>query len=225
MDADTESYIMLLLADGNLPTGAFVSSSGLESYITHGFFSASTPRRQASSTALANQAMMNFVQDNVHNYARSAIPFVSDAHLALSTTSLSVTSSSSDRVKIEELIEESVMRIVELDALYQSMTLNEVTRRASQAQGVALLTLFSKGFSLPALPPLRTQSAYSSDDPSTPSSNERSSYHAAEHLVNRLKLMVRRGDTYGHLPVCWGVLTSLLGLSLGRCILFFLAVN
>ncbi|KAK0444403.1 hypothetical protein EV421DRAFT_1890577 [Armillaria borealis] len=37
MNGDDETYILLLLSDSNLPTGAFVASSGLESYMKHGF--------------------------------------------------------------------------------------------------------------------------------------------------------------------------------------------
>ena len=54
MNSDDEAYILMLLSDGNLPTGkcqvirvdrahltrlegSFVASAGLESYVTHGF--------------------------------------------------------------------------------------------------------------------------------------------------------------------------------------------
>ncbi|KAF8484238.1 hypothetical protein JB92DRAFT_3264389, partial [Gautieria morchelliformis] len=33
---EIEQYILLLLSDGNLPTGSFAPSSGLESYVKHG---------------------------------------------------------------------------------------------------------------------------------------------------------------------------------------------
>lgn len=36
-----------------------------------------------------------------------------------------------------------------------------------------------------------------------------------EAFVSDLKLDVRRGETFGHLPVCWAVLTAALGLSCG----------
>lgn len=80
----------------------------------------------------------------------------------------------------------------ELDDLYHSMTLNNVTRRASQSQGVALLTLYSKGFAKEG--------------------EENNNIYRA--LVDEFKLSIRRGDTPGHLPVCWGILTAALGLSL-----------
>lgn len=87
-----------------------------------------------------------------------------------------------------------------LDELYETTTLNHVARRASRSQGVALLTLYTKGFSLPTLP-----------DGTSSSTNPK----LASQLVDQLKLIVRREDTPGHLPICWGVLTGALGLSVG----------
>lgn len=80
-----------------------------------------------------------------------------------------------------------------LDAFYESITLNHVARRASTSQGVALLTLYSKAFAPPSSSP---------------------NIHPVASLVDQLKLAVRRGDTPGHLPLCWGVLTGALQLSL-----------
>ncbi|KAG6817885.1 hypothetical protein H0H87_001717 [Tephrocybe sp. NHM501043] len=68
-DDDNETYILLLLSDSNLPTGSFVASSGLESYVKHGF-----------ATSGPTTATITFVQDSLGAYARSALPFVSDAH-------------------------------------------------------------------------------------------------------------------------------------------------
>jgi len=84
------------------------------------------------------------------------------------------------------------------------MTLNHVARRASMSQGVALLTLYSKGFSRPP-----SLSAFSGAES-----------HAHEgrmrKLLDQLKLRVRREEVFGHLPICWGVLTAALGLTLER---------
>lgn len=173
---EAETYLMLLLSDSNLPTGSFVASSGLESYIKHGFHSS------PSST-------IDFVQDALTTYARSALPFVSDAHLAVE--------SFSKGAEVNETLEQ----LGKLDDLYESMTLNHVARRASRAQGVALLTLYSKGFTPPSL--------------NNPASLDPKSAHLLA-LVDELKMRVRKIETPGHLPVCWGVLTASLGLSLGR---------
>lgn len=194
MDDDNETYILLLLSDSNLPTGSFVASSGLESYVKHGF--ASTP---ATTT-------VTFVQDSLAAYAHSALPFVSDAH----------------RI-VEELRRSECLRLVEerknaghfsardkalsslaaLDNLYDTMTLNHVARRASRSQGVALLTLYSKGFSRPSALPAVIPDTEKDDN-------------GMSDLLEKFKLMARKEETPAHLPVCWGALTAALGLSLER---------
>ncbi|KAJ7167492.1 UreF-domain-containing protein [Mycena filopes] len=107
-----ETTLLLLLSDSNLPTGSFVASSGLESFLKHGF--GFIP------------AITTFIRDSLSTYAPSALPFVSDAHIALNPGTM-------------------LGPLKELDALYEAMTLNHVARRASKAQGVALLSLYSKG--------------------------------------------------------------------------------
>lgn len=170
---DTESYLVVLLADSNLPTGAFVASAGLESYIKHGFSS-----------------VTSFVQESLSTYARSALPFVSDAHRVVTSSDDHAFENETQDIQSKVLTE-----LQRLDEMYESMTLNHVARRASKAQGVALLTLYARSFTPPA--PTPTQKLYSK-------------------LVDRYKLAIRRGDTPGHLPVCWGVMTAALDLSLGN---------
>lgn len=171
--------------------GSFVASSGLESYATHGFL---TSGRSGLSEKLLS--VTEFVRDSLATYARSALPFVSDAHNEVQRH-VSETS--------EQDIATTVRRLLALDELYESTTLNHVARRASRSQGVALLTLYSKGFSTPTLPG------------TTSEANPK----ATSALVDQLKLIVRREDTPGHLPICWGVLTGALGLSVG---MFYLLV-
>ncbi|KAH7916253.1 hypothetical protein BJ138DRAFT_1169338 [Hygrophoropsis aurantiaca] len=173
-----ETYILLLLSDSNLPTGSFVASSGLESYVKHGFLSPGS----------AMDDTINFIQDSLKTYAWSALAFVSDAHLLISTYFEQEESS------VDSILE----KLVALDEVYETMTLNHVTKRASKSQGVALLTLYSKGFSRP-----------NKDDLSSHETR-------LSALIDKLKLMIRREETHGHLPICWGVLTAALGLSLER---------
>ncbi|KAL1738340.1 UreF-domain-containing protein, partial [Schizophyllum fasciatum] len=74
----------------------------------------------------------------------------------------------------------------------EASTLNHVARRASRAQGVALLTLYAKGLAPPrGAEPLR-------------------------RALDAYKRRVRRADAPGHLPVCWGALAAALGLPLAR---------
>ncbi|KAI9000784.1 hypothetical protein BD414DRAFT_404718 [Trametes punicea] len=201
MDSDHEAYILLLLSDSNLPTGSFVTSAGLESYVTHGFLTdLCSPPSPIDSTAPSPDKMdymTTFLRDSLSSYAHLALPFVLDSHLI-------VEASLRDPRASPDAIDHTLARLTELDELYETMTLNHVARRASKNQGVALLTLFSKGFSKPSLfrhlPP--------SESNSIPEQQTR-----AAALVDQLKHLVRRGDTHGHLPVCWGVLTAALGLS------------
>ena len=165
-----DEYVLLVLADSNLPTGAFVASAGLESFNTHGFL---PPPHSA--------ALLAFIHDSLHSYAHSALPVVSDAHRLVAPLSAAPQ-------PVDPLA-----ALISLDAFYESIALSHVARRASTSQGVALLTLYSK-----ALAPPDT--------------------HPAASLVDQLKLAVRRGDTPGHLPLCWGVLTGALQLSLGACL-------
>ena len=174
-DDENEAYILLMLSDSNLPTGSFVASSGLESYLKHGF-----PSGGSSNAASKSAAITTFIRDSLATYARSALAFVSDAHIVAQK----LAADNMDDV-------ESKLRA--LDDLYDAMTLHHVARRASKSQGVALLTLYTRGFAAP----------------------EPAMHSPFSALVDRFKLLVRREEAHGHLPVCWGILTASLGLSLG----------
>jgi urease accessory protein len=180
-DDDDETFILLVLSDSSLPTGSFVASSGLESYFKHGF-----PSLFPSS----EHALVSFIRQSLPTYARSALPFVTDAHRIISAAKDSYT---------------TLTRLLALDQLYEASNLNHVARRASTSQGVALLTLFSKGLSKP---PIHADIFKDGSSPSQQSS-------LLSSLVGEFKLLVRREETPGHLPVCWGVLTGALDLSLG----------
>jgi urease accessory protein len=193
---DNDSYLLLLLSDGNLPTGSFVSSSGLESYFKHGFPAVSGP-----SNVPANiQATVSFIKQSLAAYAHLALPFAADAH--------EVATNASTLTEVD-----TIHQLQELDGRYEAMTLNHITRRASKAQGVALLTLFSKGFSRPTWVDSLVEGEI--DLPSQERSAAQAQYRIHEILVDAFKLSIRKGETPGHLPVCWGILTASLLLSKG----------
>lgn len=205
---DNDSYLLLLLSDGNLPTGSFVSSSGLESYFKHGFPALAQETILDPGTPKAPvgiQSTIAFIRQSLAAYTRLALPFASDAHVVTAET--------------EGSTEQSVLhQLHELDARYEAMTLNHITRRASKAQGVALLTLFSKGFSRPGWVDGLTVEGSIDKSLGPRSQNQR----VFESLVDAFKLSIRRGETPGHLPVCWGVLTASLLLSKERSQQLFL---
>jgi urease accessory protein len=196
-----ETYLLLLLSDSNLPTGSFVASSGLESFLKHGF--GAPPLTQATPSLKAN-TIATFIRDSLATYAPSALPFVSDAHAAATR----LRCKEIDKMGNEIDQEQTLALLTELDGLYECMTLNHVARRASAAQGVALLSLYSKGFSRPPGPGFSYL---------VPEGSEEDPAHAMPGLVDAYKLLVRRGErnAHGHLPVCWGVLCAALGLPLG----------
>ena len=192
-DDDDNAYILLLLSDSNLPTGSFVASSGLESYLKHGF----------SSLSSSGSATIDFIRDSLGSYARSALPFISDAHRAVEAFALDKETDDKD-----EKFHRIIRTLTDLDELYQSTTLNHVTRRASMAQGVALLTLYSKGFSqTPSLSPFSN-------------AETRGHENRMKTLLESFKSKVRKGEVFGHLPICWGALTAALGLTLGKLSFF-----
>jgi len=206
---DLDSYLLLLLSDGNLPTGSFISSSGLESYFKHGFphVAANTaPSAPDVKPPPQMDTVITFTRDSLSSYAQLSLPFVTDAHLAVEAMR---DPSSSFQT------EATLRRLQELDQLYEVMTLNHVAKRASRAQGVALLTLHSKGFS----PPPWLDSLFEGNTPTENQLNSGLSFASGQAklgvLVDTFKLWIRKGDTQGHLPICWGMLTGALQLSLG----------
>jgi len=187
MQDDKESYLLLLLSDANLPTGSFVASAGLESTAAHALFHVPGP---PGSDILA------FLRSSVDTYARSALPFARDAH----RITAAYTSGETE-------LDTALTALTRLDALYDASTLNHIARRASCAQGAALLTLYTRGFTRPALLLL------------LPNDGEEEEEDRGAVLVAALKLLVRRGEPDApvwHLPVCWGVLTGALGLTVER---------
>ncbi|KAF5393170.1 hypothetical protein D9757_001297 [Collybiopsis confluens] len=192
-DDNDETYILLLLSDSNLPTGSFVASSGFESYVKHGFPSTGLSESRPNGT----QRTLTFMRNSITAYARNALPFISDVHRAMGHFLEEIVGTSD----VDPILDVHLKKLQELDELYDVMTLNHVTKRASRSQGVALLTLYSKGFSMPS-------------SSSAPVQSDRVKDTSA--LVARYKTLVRAQDASGHLPICWGILTGALGLKLDR---------
>ncbi|PWN88999.1 hypothetical protein FA10DRAFT_267607 [Acaromyces ingoldii] len=181
-----QDYLILILTDSNLPTGGFVASSGLESYYVHGLL---------SGTGL--QGCLDFIERSLQTYARSSLPFLRGAHAAVSAycheeRSLDTASATTTSV---------MQRLAELDAGYHTITLNHVARRASMAQGTALLTLYTKSFAWE----LAKLDKGSSRDESK-----------ASQIVKAFKNEVRIGSSPGHLAVCWGAFAAALNIEQER---------
>lgn len=108
------SHPLLLLSDSALPLGSFAFSSGLESYLAHHPSSPTDPR-----AAAAPEAFPRFFTLALTALATTALPYLLAAH------------------RCPE-------RLQEWDATLDACTLCPVARRASVAQGKAVLTLWER---------------------------------------------------------------------------------
>ncbi|KAK7749947.1 hypothetical protein SLS53_000529 [Cytospora paraplurivora] len=129
------THFLLLLSDSALPLGSFAFSSGLESYLAHNrrtpspssSSSSSSSQSQAQAQAPAPQAPSHhpfdlFLPLSISSYAATTLPFALAAHRDPS-------------------------RLVHLDDQLDAAVICTVGRRASVAQGRALLGLWEKSFS------------------------------------------------------------------------------
>jgi urease accessory protein len=132
-------------------------------------------------------SLSSFLLHSLVSYAQLNLPFFRKAHDAVSALRHQVAN-----------LEDTVETVLAVDAELETMMLNHVTRRASKAQGVALLTLYSRAF---------TETSTTSSAPAK----------VMDELIAALKKASRKPVTLqGHLPVCFAVLTAALGLSLGE---------
>lgn len=203
----TETHLLYVLLDSNLPTGGFVASSGLESYAKHGFFSVAPSYGQPSHLngtsgpaikTAPTAAMMDFAASELDNYASTTLCFVADSWNAVNAALVG-----GSRTSLENVC----LSIVNQDKYHEATMLSHVARRSSKAQGVAMLTLFSRGLSIP--PGSASFESLGIDEA------EAERRQRGDEMVNLYKRQVRLGASPGHLAVCWGVITAALGLSLG----------
>lgn len=107
-------------------------------------------------------------------------------------------------------IADTVKHIKRLDAGLEAMLLNHVARRASKAQGIALLALYARAFADTAINihTLNTQSLL-------------------DAFMENLKMASRgrNATLYGHLPICFAVLCAALGLSLSELTKYHVPCN
>jgi urease accessory protein len=173
-DDSRAEYLILLLTDSNLPTGGFVASSGLESYHAHGLLKPGA------------EGLLQFIRLSLETYANQSAAFVLDTHRIV-TTHIA-----------EQLARDNLLQyIIRLDDCYHTLTLNHVAQRASKAQGIALLTLFTKSFS--ELSSIGTRVG-----------------QECSAVIAQIKSAIRADSCHGHLPICWAAFTACLGISAKR---------
>ncbi|GAA5951196.1 hypothetical protein JCM21900_004371 [Sporobolomyces salmonicolor] len=198
-DRDLEHYLLLLLSDSNLPTGGFVASSGLESWAQHGYLSSSSPSTAAD--------LLAFVQHSLHSYARLNAPLLRRAHAAVRRLRAD-TDTRRAQGTAARVLDEALGQVRAVDGLCSALALNHVARRASVAQGGALLALYARAFAPP---------------PGTGEEGERN----VCAFVERYRGLIRsqggeRSGCRGHQTAAFGVLTAAVGLSEAPALSLFL---
>ncbi|KAI1169250.1 UreF-domain-containing protein [Nemania serpens] len=117
---DTSRHYLLLLSDSALPLGSFAFSSGLESYLAHARSRSRSPSSSSSSAAPPQKpSFASFLPLSLSSYAGTTLPFVLAAHRDPET-------------------------LADLDDVLDASVICAVGRRASVAQGRALLSIWEK---------------------------------------------------------------------------------
>lgn len=161
----TSSWLLYILTDSALPTGGFVSSSGLEASYQAGL--------------IDNHSLPAFVSSSSHNFACNTNCFVRAGYEAPDHPDV-----------LAYLIESDET----CDAV---MSANVVARRASLAQGIAMLTLYLKCFT----------------------NNDQLSEEQTEKnidIVKKWKSLIRGEKVDGHFAICYGLICRYLNVDLGK---------
>ncbi|OTB05743.1 hypothetical protein M426DRAFT_10191 [Hypoxylon sp. CI-4A] len=123
--AQSAHHYLLLLSDSALPLGSFAFSSGLESYLAHtrrgGGAGAGVRTSTTSASSSSVSSFSSFLPLSVASYASTTLPFVLSAHA-----------------------NPSPAHVADLDDTLDAAVVCTVGRRASVAQGRALLSIWEK---------------------------------------------------------------------------------
>ncbi|KAG5973530.1 hypothetical protein E4U58_004918 [Claviceps cyperi] len=117
---DSSTHFLLLLSDSQLPIGSFAFSSGLESYLAHSVFLARR-RRTTTSNITTPSTFSSFLALSLSSFTATTLPFVLAAHRDPSS-------------------------LASLDDQLDAAVVCTVGRRASVAQGRALLSIWERSF-------------------------------------------------------------------------------
>ncbi|WVQ82026.1 hypothetical protein IAT38_004154 [Cryptococcus sp. DSM 104549] len=262
-----EHHLLCVLLDSNLPTGGFVSSSGLESFAKHGFLSSSYAYSDSSSSSSHSHSVpsansrgngatsqgsgqgagsrpapatkksvlggvVEFARAEVRNYANTTGGFVRDAWESVAAARSRQTRQSGlekgkgkaldeegeEDVDMASRVQRAVDQIQMLDRYHEASLLSHVGRRSSKAQGVAMLTLFTRGLSRPVGLGAAEYDYVGEEEADGGDGRDIPEEDIGEKIVEAYKRLIRRGEAPGHLAICWGLMTSALGMSFDRTI-------
>ncbi|KAG6093222.1 hypothetical protein E4U30_004533 [Claviceps sp. LM220 group G6] len=119
---DSPTHFLLLLSDSQLPIGSFAFSSGLESYLAHSICLARRRRTTTSNTSTTTTSpFSSFLALSLSSFAATTLPFVLAAH-------------------------RDPPSLASLDDQLDAAVICTVGRRASVAQGRALLSIWERSF-------------------------------------------------------------------------------
>ncbi|OAA64440.1 urease accessory protein [Niveomyces insectorum RCEF 264] len=140
--SSSQQHFLLLLSDSALPLGSFAFSSGLESFLAHEKAAASADGAGARRPGPGGRS------------GSAALPFVLAAHDAavqlLSSSSAAAAEASSSSSSSSSPLPTFTAALAALDDTFDATLVCTVGRRASVAQGRALLSIWERAFA-PAL--------------------------------------------------------------------------
>ncbi|KAL1959348.1 hypothetical protein VTO42DRAFT_2151 [Malbranchea cinnamomea] len=182
------SHPLLLLADSALPLGSFAYSSGLESFLAH---TKTQPTHTCLSTATTD-SFYKFLALSISSLASTTLPYLLKAHRCPSI-------------------------LGELDNDLDASTPCTVARRASVAQGLALLSVWERAY--------RTSYTTSSSLGEASSAAEAATA-ALDAFSNSLKQDPDDAEfgcgANGHLAPLWGVVCVAMGVALEQAAYVFM---
>ena len=166
---------LLLLSDSALPLGSFAFSSGLESFLAH---TKTTQPSNKNNSSIKLPAFNSFLHDSLANVASTALPYVVTAY-------------------------QHPERVQDLDNEFDASTPCTVAKRASVAQGKALLAIWERALSF--------STSAVEDEGRRVAAEELDSFATASKTSSK-------ADNFGlqlnaHFPPLFGAVGSALGLS------------
>jgi len=201
-----EEYLLLLLSDSNLPTGGFVASSGLESFIQHGYLITTTTiiPTDGSNSNEREKRLVEFIKMSLNNYQKLNEFIVEKSWKLVQDYKKQL---NNHKGKSKEVIMDELLKI---DLLCESMIFNQISKRSSLAQGNALLSLYDRALS-----------------PPSPSAG-----NVIGELVRDIRKEIRKGvglegegegsrsrEWKGHQSTSFGIVMAAVGLSLSTLFL------